>query len=634
MSAIAGFWSFDGRPARSQVDRSLKGLSAYGSSTASWDDGTIALGRNLHSILPEDRFDRGPIADGRHTLVADVRLDNRSELGALLGYRADRLGTLSDARLLFDCLIRWGDQAFDRLVGEFAFAWWDSKARKLILARDTLGHRPLYFHRDDRFFAFASMPSGLHALPEIPREFDAPFMAETLMLLPRLDERTHFRGIHRVRPAHWMSIEPSRQQATRYWLPAPGTRFDDPREYEEELRRLVDQAVTAQLRGSGQSTCTHLSGGLDSSIVTTSVASQHPGRAVLAFTAVPGNDFVGEASRGIVCNEGTAAAEVARRYSNIRHFCVDSGEASPLAALDREHYYHQEPVSNLESAAWGRSILSRTRAHDARVLLTGVVGNISATYAGIEQLGAYVRAGKTAKACGLALALKANGMSWPTIGAQGIGPFLPPFLWTAAARARGWVTDIRGYTAIRPDLISPVMERCRSLQFDISYRPSSDPLQARLDVLNDCDGGNYFKGVLANWGVSVREPLADRRVIDFCVSIPPGEFVRNGIPRSLARRAFADRLPNSIVKNVRRGYQSADWYMAIRKDFPTLQNEVEAIARCEAAQEVLDPDWLRTSVSNWPRNGWNSRKIVMRYRYGLLRAVSAGHFMRKVAGTN
>ena len=147
-------------------------------------------------MLPEDSFDFQPLhgADDRLVLVADVRLDNRDELAPALGIAASRARQLCDAALLLACLERWSEAALDRLVGDFAFALWDGRTKKLMLARDFLGQRPLYYHQGKDFFAFASMARGLHALPSILRQPDEQALAEFVTLIPQHGPRSPSRA--------------------------------------------------------------------------------------------------------------------------------------------------------------------------------------------------------------------------------------------------------------------------------------------------------------------------------------------------------------------------------------------------------------------------------------------------------
>lgn len=162
MSAIAGVWRFDEQPQpESDCARMLAVQQIYGPHDGRmWCDGALAMGRRLFRSLPEDIFDRQPLRsrDGRLTLVADVRLDNRDELAAELGLASGEARQFCDAGILLASLDRWGEQAVNRLIGDFAFALWDASAQRLLLARDFIGHRPLHYHRGKDFFAFASMP--------------------------------------------------------------------------------------------------------------------------------------------------------------------------------------------------------------------------------------------------------------------------------------------------------------------------------------------------------------------------------------------------------------------------------------------------------------------------------------------
>jgi asparagine synthase (glutamine-hydrolysing) len=164
-----------------------------------WGDGALAMGRRLFRTLLEDIHDRQPLhsRDGRLTLVADVRLDNRKELAVELGLSPGTAQLLCDAAVLLESLDRWDEHALPRLVGDFAFALWDASAQRLLLARDFLGQRPFHYHCGRGFFAFASMHKELHALAEIPYAPDEEQVAELVVLLPRRGSRSFFRDIAR-----------------------------------------------------------------------------------------------------------------------------------------------------------------------------------------------------------------------------------------------------------------------------------------------------------------------------------------------------------------------------------------------------------------------------------------------------
>src|SRR5262245_33969500 len=151
MTALAGLWRFDDRPnAAEGCARMLAAQEIYGPHDgAQCCDGSIALGRRLMRILPEDAYDRQPLlgGKGRFILVGDVRLDNRDELTDALQIPRSQACTLCDTAILLAAFEQWEEGCLERLVGDYAFAVWDGARRRLLLARDPLGQRPLHYHR-------------------------------------------------------------------------------------------------------------------------------------------------------------------------------------------------------------------------------------------------------------------------------------------------------------------------------------------------------------------------------------------------------------------------------------------------------------------------------------------------------
>lgn len=612
----------------------LKGQRAYGGAPSIASSGPITFGRSLHALLPEDAFDNGVLTRGANWLVADVRLDNRLELARALGIDIKAERQLSDAALLFECLLKWNEAALPRLAGEFAFAWWDAARRELRLGRDMMGMRPLYFHSAVRWFAFASMPSGLHALPEVPQAFDAEFMAESLALLPWHGSRTWLEGIQRVEPGHLVRIKGGTTTSSRYWHPPASTAAGTGQDYEEGLRAVIDEAVRAQLRGAGDAIGSHLSSGLDSSTITATAAREFfPGK-VIAFTAVPRRGYDGPVPKGTFADESTLASLTAALHPNIEHVPVDTSTDPLLEPLDAEFHFQQQPIVNICNAKWSRAINRMAHDRGLKVVLTGNAGNMSITYGGLEWISQLLDGGQVLRAAGLSRRLAANGVPWTAIAGQIAGPLVPTSLWNLAQRLRGRPTGIGEIGAVDMKRLRELDQGARDRKMDLAFRPSRNSAERRLWSLSRDDGGNYYKGVLAQWGVSLRDPTADKRVIEYCLQLPASEFVRGGVRRSVAKRAFADRLPAAVIDEPLRGHQSADWHESVERELPQLKEEIERIERCPGVDDVMALDWLRDAAATWPSGGWARDEIERRYRWGLLRAVSAGHFMRKVARSN
>lgn len=638
MTALAGIWSFAGHDRSRDCARMLAAQRVHAPDPpASWSGPGLAMGRRLFRLLPEDRYDRGPIvsADGRRALVADVRIDNREEIVAALG--APEGGrTLSDAALLMLALERWDEEAIGRLAGDFAFAWWDGPRQRLLLARDFLGSRPLHYHRGDGFFAFASMPKGLHALEEVPRAPNTETVTRFLALMPEGNGESFFKDVQRVPAAHVCAVDRNGVTLRRHWRPSR-TRLSLPKaeDYRDALREAFDTAVRAQLRGADGRVATHLSGGLDSSTVTATAARLlGPTGRVAAFTAVPREGYEGPDPRGRFGDEGPLAATLAAKYKQIEHVLIRTGHLSPVAGLDRNFFLFERPVLNLCNGVWIEGIAEAAKQRDLRVLLTGQHGNMSFSYNGMEALPELLARGRLVALARLLRKLPHHGVHLESALSHTIGPFLPAWLWRGINRARGRHMNVTDHSSINPAAAARLRAGAAGAGLDMSYRPRRDPFGTRLWVLDRIDTGNTHKAYLGGWGVDRRDPTGDRRLVELCLSIPHEQFLLDGEPRALARAAFADRLSPEILGETRKGLQAVDWHEGVEAARSAIREEVERFGALPATDEAMDNGMLRRLLENWPTGAWHGDKTMRRYRLALLRGVSAGHFLRKAGGSN
>ncbi len=641
MTAIAGIWRFDGRPdADACTKRMLAAQAIYGPhDCAQWSDETVGVGRQLYRLLPEDCYDRGPAlsASGRFALAADIRIDNREELTGMLGIRADCARSMCDADVLLAAFERWDEAAVDRIEGDFAFAVWDAKCRRLVLARDFLGCRPLHYHLGADFLAFASMPKGLHALAEIPRAPDAERAAEFLACLPSGGGRGFFKGVECVEGGHIVTVASSGVSARRYWNPSRrSTALKRPEDYVDGLRHHLDTAVRRRLRGTEGRVGAHLSAGLDSSAVAATAARilGPSGGLVTAFTAVPRQDYEGAVPGRAIGDEGPLAALTAAMHPNIEHVQIRGEARSPFEALDRNVLLYERPLLNICNGVWLSAINDAARARGLTVVLNGQMGNLSISYNGTQLLAELFSAGRWLALFGELRAARAQGRGWKGLSAETVFPFLPALL-------RQWVNRFRSgddqdgprHTGVKAEV--PMMlnqhRLARRREAGYSSRRWRDGFSMRLWGLRRSDTGNHNKGILGGWGIDQRDPTADKRLVEFCLSLPTGQFLFNGMPRSLARRALADRVPGEVLEEPRRGYQAADWHEGLTASRQAAAEEIDRLLSCGAAAEILDLAGLRALIDNWPSGGWERETVVQPYRVELLRAISVGHFLRKTS---
>jgi asparagine synthase (glutamine-hydrolysing) len=607
---------------------------------AQWSDGAVALGRRLMRVLPEDTFDRQPLIGARYVLVADVRLDNREELTETLGLPALQARALCDAAIVLAAIERWDESCPEHLIGDYAFAAWDRVRQRLLLARDPLGLRPLHYHHGHSFLALASMPKGLHALSDIPYAADEEQIADFLAGMPEAGTRSFFVGIERVEPGHVVTVTADGLTARRHWEPSRRRiALARPEEYCEALRALLDQAVSCRLRRTG-ALGAGLSGGLDSGAVAATAARlvATSGQRMFAFTCVPRAGYGGPVPPDTIIDEAHSAAAVAALYPNIEHVLVRNEGRSPLADLDRKFFLAERPSRNIASSGWAHSLNKAVRERRVKVYLTGIHGNLGLSYDGLEFLPELLRSGRWLRLWREASALvAARQRRWRSVAATTFAPWCPSDLWLGINKIAGRVCDICDYTGInRRHLEDPgFIARSKARNHDLTLRPFKNAVALRLHILHGGDPGNATKANLALTQVDSRHPLADVRLLEFCLSVPTEQFLHDGVPRALARRALADRLPSEVLDPTPHGVRPlADWHEDLTASRDGIIEELDRFETCPPVAATLDLPRLRRLAKNLPSNGWERGQVFVAYRYGLMNALAVGHFLRRATGSN
>lgn len=641
MSAICGLWRIDRRPgAADDVSRMRRALAPYGvDRDAAWDGDEIALGARLTARLPEDRHDRQPMrgAGGRYAMVADLRIDNRAELAESLGIEPQRAAVMADGQFAVAAWERWGVDAIDRLVGDFAIAVWDGHERILHLARDPSGFRPLFFHRAPGRIAFATMARGLHALDDVAVAVDADSVARFLAVAPLPAGRGFFAGIERVGQGEHVAIRADGSVVRRNWYgwgAGRETRFARPDDYADTMRDLFDRAVRDRLRATGP-VASHLSGGLDSGAVTASAAIQAAPEAILAYTHVPMRGVPVDRRADRVSDEGPAAAMLAARHDNIRHRLIDAAGHGIGEDLDTHFATHESPVLDIANLVWVNAINRAAHDDGARVLLGGYMGNLTISNAGEAVLHGLLRRldlsawAREARAMMRTGELTARGVAY-----RSLAPFLPPAVLAAMRRAIGrYQPGMADYSALNatPELLAALARDGHATD----PAPARDRRAAIRRVLTAHDMmGTMAKGDLARFGIEPRDPTSDRRLLDFCLSIPDGMFARAGQPCWIFHRAFADRLPPETLARRSKGLQGADWAHRMASAGPGIADEIARAAASPTASALIDLDDLREQAGNVPDPAAVTPETALRYRIRLLRGASVAHFLRKIEGGN
>jgi asparagine synthase (glutamine-hydrolysing) len=624
MTAIAGWVGSPDDDQETLCRAMLEAQRAYGSAdVATRDLSGATFGRTLTHHVPEDIFDRQPLTDGeRYLLVADIRLDNREELIRDLRGDLAEAADLSDADVLLHAWRRWQERSLDRIVGDFAFALFDTAERRLFLARDPTGQRPLFYARQDDMVAFASMPSGLLACPPLRTVFRFERLASMLVGLPDPGEGTYFEGICRVLPGHLAIITSQSAVQKVHWTPSNDHLRLSDEEFVQAYEDVLDTAVRSRLRREAGHVGVQLSSGYDSNAVAATAARLSDER-IIALTSAPRLGFSGAVPRGRIADE-SGLAELTARMHGMQHLVIrpTTGVLSHLRSHSR---LFQEPDRNVTNMEWWSAILAAGRELGVSTMLTGQFGNVTIHAGGLPILAEWVRRGEWAQWWSEARAASRRpGVRWRGVLINSFEGWLPFSLVQGLRRAFLGEPKLTEHSFLRDHWQLRVQAMARQ---ETCARSSGDPYQDRLALIRMSDAGLFRKGALAESGIEERDPTADRRLIDFSFTLPPEQLLHRGVWRPLARRALAGRLPQAVINAPLRGYQGADWFERIN---PAQAREMlEEIASSASVQELLDLPAIEKAIEAWPAEGQTNERFTTIYRTRLTRALSAGVFLQE-----
>jgi asparagine synthase (glutamine-hydrolysing) len=331
----------------------------------SYVEGNVGLGSRRLSIIDRSGG-RQPLYDEDETvvMVCNGEIYNHRELRAALEARGHTFRTHSDCETLVHAYEDDGERFVERLRGMFGFALWDERRRKLVLGRDRLGIKPLYYYIGRDFLAFASEVKSLHEVPGVPREVDRDALDLYLSLRYVPGPRTLFRGIRKLQPGHLLVWDETCVRLPRYWDLEPGaaaTAGDD--ELVERFGAALEACVDSHLM-SEVPLGLFLSGGLDSTTMLAVMSRLAEGRRVSTFAV--GYDTAGGEEDG--ANE-LGYARLAARHFDADHHEIRLRPSEWKDVLPELIWHLDEPVA--DPACIPLYYLSREAKHHVTVILSG-----------------------------------------------------------------------------------------------------------------------------------------------------------------------------------------------------------------------------------------------------------------------
>jgi asparagine synthase (glutamine-hydrolysing) len=555
MSGIFGFVHLDGAPAeQSDLERMARLMERRGpDGTGLWLDGSVALGHTLLATTPESLSETLPL---RHSetgcvITADVRLDNRPELLEALG-AGRRLADAGDGTLILEAYLRWGDSCVDHLLGDFAFAIWDPRHHRLFAARDHMGMRQLiHHHQEGRFFAFATEPRAILALPRTPYRINEARIADFLVNpLEGVDQTsTFFEEVFRLPPGHTMTLGANRLQHCRYWRPEPQPelQLESDDAYAEAFLEVFTEAVRCRLRSTDGSLGSMLSGGMDSGSIV-AVA-----RGILAAEGRgPLKTFSAVGPDAATCRE-TRTIRAAITMGGIDPQLIDHTRLGNLLPdLIELMWAVDEPFDGNMNLA--RAVYLSASRHGIKVMLDGAGGDTLLSEG--SHLRRLIASGKWSRAWEEAVGQERFwGPSYPAwkLMISGIRSAATPNWLRRRRRSR--LNSRSVDAALSKTLINATFaervglrERLEILSSHRSAEPVSFALERAEAVGHPLltVGRERYDRVAARLAIEARDPNLDIRLVELALSLPGAQLLGSGWPKIVLRRAMGGLLPDDV----------------------------------------------------------------------------------------
>ncbi len=574
MSAIFGIYSLDGKPVHPQLLEEMSDILSHRGTddTGIWSDGFIGLGHRMLWTTPESINEKLPNSINNDDLVitADARIDNREELINQLGLnRGSSDETISDSEIILFSYRKWGEECTEKLIGDFAFAVWDKQNRSIFCARDHFGVKSLYYYYSENLFVFATEIKSLLSVPEVPCVLNEVRIGDFLTSVYDDVTSTFYKDIYRLPASYQMTVDKRGKKIKNYWSldPERELHLSSDEEYAEKLSELFTEAVGCRMR-SAYPIGSMLSGGIDSSSVACTARKimlegnghyQYKESKLHTFSAIFEN--VPESDESFYINS-------VLRQGNFEPHFLKADQVSPLTDLEKM-IWHQDEAVQTGNLYINWHLYDTAKSNGVRVILDGFDGDSTISHGTkylleLSHSKQWVTLIREARGYAKNFEESATALIWAYYWRYGLEPKLSNRRVLKPLRRLGRKLYQR---AMRKDKYAPL----QASQFDIDLNPEfikridlsghhrtlknarpGSPKTERADHYIQLLKGTtpFILEILdktaAAFAVEVRYPFWDKRLVEFCLSLPANQKMHRGFTRMVMRRAMDGILPTEV----------------------------------------------------------------------------------------
>jgi len=531
-------------------------------------------------VTDEDQFEVLPYYDAEAGLfiTADVILDNRDDLIKDLALSGKDM-VITDGFIVLEAYKKWGYDTPKHLLGDFAFAIWDSKKEELFITRDHTGTRSLYYTKNENSIRFSTTINPLifqesNKQELIDEEWLTMYFALPKYVVDYDSIRTMYKNIFQAPIAQSLIVTKTEIKMFKFWdvkqqISTKNTTISR-NDWLALFNQIFEESVKCRTRSIGN-IGTFLSGGLDSTSVA-AVASKELKRCkkkLYSFTSIPQFNVEGYDENYIAINEKKDVELFVSHFNNIMPNYVDCANQNIITSLDELIQIVEFPFKALENLVWINQCNKKAAGYDCKVMLSGQFGNFTISRGDFRKhIETLKKHGNYAEMYDEVVAFSSlHHVSKRFILKKIFIMNIPEGVKKIRRKLYGKKTSVYNpyLLYLKKDLLDKfeIIDKLKRKKF---YEPSIQNLNfydegdCMLDELTMTHIGAYDTKFGLQYGMLIRDPTKDVRVIEFCLKAPFRLFVERGIERKLIRDAMENIVPDEIRLNLKkRGLQGGDW---------------------------------------------------------------------------
>lgn len=591
MSGITGIFYRNGKDIDPELIKKMNDKISHRGpdGSAIWFEGPIALGHQMLYTTQESLKENLPFHDEKIglTITADARIDNRTELSEKLSI--EDKSDVSDSYFILKSYEKWGEKCPEYLLGDFAFAIWDTNENKLFCARDHMGVRPFYYYVSDDIFVFSSEIKSLFCIPEIP--YDLNELRLALYLIPIFRERrlTFYKNISRLPAANIITISNQQTENRKYWDLDPDLeiKMSSDEEYVKKFLEIFCESINCRLR-TPFPIGFELSGGMDSSsIVCTAKKVLNENHELSnintyskTYETIPESDesyFI----KSVVNSGGIKP-------------CFLKGDQIPLLSkMDEIFSFYDEPFDEpIMAISW--NFYKKMHDDKIKVVFSGLGGDTT-LYRGrnyLKELAMkfqWVQLYKEIKG----FSSRFNKKQYYVILNQVLFPLTPEFLKKIYRYVKN-INPLYDFVLINKELIEKLNLKKKIEVYGNPFSTENNSKESHYSTL--CSGAHQYFLEISNqrsaaFSIENRYPFFDKRLIEFCYALPTEQKFRDGWDRIILRRAMENILPKENQWRPNKVYFNP----VIKKNFLIFNDEYKN--NIESIQKFVDIKYVKNMLN-------------------------------------